>query len=145
MDLKTVYLELKEKIQILKKENGLLDLGSILRNFPPCDNMYETTQYESSKKQNREYLSNKKKIIDFYNNEEWDKKNDKEKFERFKIFCEMYHISYFKSRFKDRTYITILNEVKPIREEFSKKGFHFSNIYERAILDPKSSNINLSC
>ncbi len=121
-----------------------MDLGSIIRKFPPCDRMYETERYESSKNENKKYLSNKEKIIAFYNNEECDAKDNKEKFECFKIFYEIYQISYYKSKFKNRKYLTILNEVKSIRKEFEKKGFDFKNIYERVIFDPGSVTINLN-
>ena len=138
--LKDKYRNISDEIQKLKKENDL-DLASILRKFPPFNRMHDKERDKLDKRENLDYLSKLKIINSIYENKEYNKKNFKEKFDYFKIFCEIYQISYIKSEYTKREYLSILNEVKPIRKEFEDRGFRFTNLYERKILDPNSVNI----
>ena len=138
--LKDKYRNISDEIQKLKKENDL-DLASILRKFPPFNRMHDKERDKLDKRENLDYLSKLKIINSIYENKEYNKKNFKEKFDYFKIFCEIYQISYIKSEYTKREYLSILNEVKPIRKEFEDRGFRFANLYERKILDPNSVNI----
>ena len=135
--LKDKYRNISDEIQKLKKENDL-DLASILRKFPPFNRMHDKERDKLDKRDNLDYLSKLKIINSIYENKEYNKKNFKEKFDYFKIFCEIYQISYIKSEYTKREYLSILNEVKPIRKEFEDRGFRFTNLYERKILDPNS-------
>ena len=143
--LKNKYKNLKDKIENLRKdENGnekneFLFLSSILKKYPPYEGkLYEYESFEPNKKFNNDYNYKRNKIIKFYEKkEEYDMKDDKEKFKYFKIFCEIYQLSYIKTHYTKGIYLSILNAVKMIRKNYEEKHLFFDNLlYERKIYDP---------
>ena len=142
--VKVKYREIKDELETLKNEsneNNSLFLISILKKYPPYNYIYSRTRLDKLEiRDNENYRKKIDDVTEFYQ-KNYDTSNTENRFKYFKDYCEIYFISYIVSHYTKREYLSIIIELKNIREEFANEGYTFDNIYEKKILDPNGYQV----